>query len=78
MRKQITALMTLLLGATGITHAQCISYSLGYAVYTSESVDNVQDGQGGPVPGTGAVTIGGSEQSAQVCHRWLAAIALNG
>jgi len=72
MRKQITALMTLLLGATGITHAQCISYSLGYAVYTSESVDNVQDGQGGPVPGTGAATIGGSEQSAQVCHRWLA------
>ena len=70
MRKHITILMMLLLGATGITHAQCLSYSLGYAVYATESV-GTNNGAGGPVPGTGTVTIGGSEQSGQICTQHL-------
>lgn len=74
MRKYVTALMALSLGATGIARAQCVTYSLGYAVYTSYSLDNVQPGQGAPIPGMGWITISGAEQSeqVQVCHRWLA------
>lgn len=72
MRKYITTLMMLLLGGTGIAHAQCVTYSLGYAVYESESLDNIQVGAGGPVPGTGAVIISGNEQSAQICTHHLA------
>lgn len=72
MRRYITILMVLLLGGTSIVHAQCVSYSLGYAVYSSESFGNIQVGAGGPVPGHGSVVISGDEQSTQVCHRWLA------
>jgi len=72
LRKHITALMMLLLGGTGIAHAQCITYSLGYDVYSSESFDNIQVGAGGPVPGYGSVAISGNEQSAQICTHHLA------
>ncbi len=73
MRKHIAALTTLLFGAAGIARAQCtVNYSLSYAVYTSAYADNIQEGQGGPVPGVGSVTIGGSEQSAQICTQHLA------
>jgi len=64
--------MMLLLGGTGVAHAQCVTYSLGYAVYSTYSLDNTQGGSAGAVPGTGSVTISGFEQSTQVCHRWLA------
>ena len=72
MKKYITTLLTFLLVGAGIAHAQCVSYSLSYAVYATEALGSVQAGQGGPVPGMGAVTIGGSEQSIQTCRRWLA------
>ena len=72
MRKYITTLMMLLLGGTGVAHAQCVTYSLGYAVYSTYSLDNAQGGSAGVVPGSGSVTISGFEQSTQTCRRWLA------
>jgi hypothetical protein len=72
MRTHITVLMALLLAGAGIAHAQCVTYSLGYDVYTSESLDNIQQGQGAPIPGSGSVDIGGYEQSAQICTQHLA------
>ncbi len=73
MRKHIAALTALLFGAAGIARAQCtVNYGLSYAVYTSAYADNIQEGQGAPVPGGGSVTIGGSEQSTQICTQHLA------
>lgn len=74
MRKGIcTMTWFLMLVSTQIAHAQCtVNYGLSYAVYTAVSIDNMQEGQGGPVPGSGSVTIGGTEQSAQVCTQHLA------
>jgi hypothetical protein len=41
-------------------------------VYSSGSLDNIQVGAGGPVPGRGSVVISGNEQSAQICTHHLA------
>jgi len=76
MKKYITTLMMLLLVGTGIARAQfcTVNYSLSYAVYASETMANIQAGQGEQTanPGSGTVLIGGGEQSTQVCTRWLA------
>lgn len=72
MRKHITFLMLLSLLGTGIAHAQCVTYSVGYAMYSSFALDNTTGGSAGVAPGSGTVTITGYEQSTQVCHRWLA------
>jgi hypothetical protein len=73
MKKYITTSLMLLLVGTGFAHAQqCASYALSYAVYTSASPSNIQEGAGGPVPGAGSVVISGYEESTEVCTHHLA------
>jgi len=68
MKKYIPALLALLLVGAGVAQAQCVSYSLSYAEYTTEALNYTP----GATQGGGTITIGGSDQYIQICRRMLA------